>query len=287
MKFTYAATVVLCALNRSNGFSIVRSLVNGVQKVAKTSIVSMAGDGFSDDFLEALSPGKTNKGDNEEEEEDVGSGSSRFKDLLKAARQSGASGAHRMPHSIENPFLNPPSSSIANPFKSLASNPDELSVEEQARLFREMMAQQQTDGLLSSPTPLPAEPKRVARTDRAGRPVGRNRDADSIANTSDLYFAQLKRDSTVRTLARHRGEVDIAEKVFEDEGIKQLDDLLKKNPYLKGYVSCVQGYPRSMQTKLVFLTWFSCFVAFQSERKGYGTDRRNSRRSTSSIFQEQ
>jgi hypothetical protein len=76
--------------------------------------------------------------------------------------------------------------------------------------------------------------QRVSKTDRAGRPVGRNRDADSIANTSDLYFAQLKRDSTVRTLARIRGEVEIAEKVFEDEGIKQLDDLLQKNPYLKG-----------------------------------------------------
>mmetsp|Transcript_15246 Transcript_15246/g.24705 ORF Transcript_15246/g.24705 Transcript_15246/m.24705 type:complete len:679 (-) Transcript_15246:110-2146(-) len=120
----------------------------------------------------------------------------------------------------------------------LAANPNELSVEEQARMFREMMAQQQGGApAVNTPVvPVAADVpvQRVAKTDRAGRPVGRNRDADTIANTSDLYFAQLKRDSTVRTLARIQGEDEVAEKVFEDEGIKQLDELLQKNPYLKG-----------------------------------------------------
>jgi hypothetical protein len=238
MKFTHAAIGVLSVLNGSDAFFMARSLIKGVPTVATTNIVSMAGDRFSEDFLEALYPGKKDEGSSGEEEEDVGSGSSRFKDLLKASQQSGASGAQRIQHSIKNPFLNQPSSAIANPIQSLSSNPDELPVEEQARLFREMMAQQQADVSLSPPTYPPAEPQRVARTDRAGRPVGRNRDADTIANTADLYFAQLKRDSTVRTLARIRGESDVADRVFEDEGIKQLDDLLQKNPYLKGYV-CV------------------------------------------------
>merc|ERR1712146_541491 len=77
-------------------------------------------------------------------------------------------------------------------------------------------------------------PQRAARTDRAGRPIGRNRDADTIANTSDLYFAQLKRDSTVRAIGRIRGDKEVSEAVFQDEGIKELDKMLKKNPYLQG-----------------------------------------------------
>lgn len=107
-------------------------------------------------------------------------------------------------------------------------NPDELSVEEQARMFREMMAGNQSP---ASPPPAPA---RVAKEDRAGRPIGRNPDADKIANTSDLYFAQLKRDSTVRTIGRLRGDDEVSESVFKDEGIKELDSLLLANPYLKG-----------------------------------------------------
>jgi hypothetical protein len=251
MKFTYAAVVALSVLNGSNAF-FSQPIINGVRSHATiqstkatkttTTTVSMAEDGFSEDFLEALSPGKkakkgTAETEEEDEEEDVGSGSSRFKELLKAAQQRGASEAPRMPRAIDNPFLNPtPPSPSAMPFQPLAANPDELSVEEQARMFREMMAQQQAGAAAVQPPvpPLMDAPMRVAKTDRAGRPVGRNRDADTIANTADLYFAQLKRDSTVRALARLRGEVDVAEKVFEDEGIRQLDDLLQKNPYLKG-----------------------------------------------------
>ncbi|KAL3918387.1 MAG: hypothetical protein SGARI_007480 [Bacillariaceae sp.] len=112
-----------------------------------------------------------------------------------------------------------------------------MSVEEQARMFREMMAQQQgsAETPASPPPPQPAAaPQRTSKTDRAGRPVGRNRDADTISNTADLYFAQLKRDSAVRTMARVRGEDDVAEQVFEDEGIKQLEGILKENPHLVG-----------------------------------------------------
>jgi hypothetical protein len=75
---------------------------------------------------------------------------------------------------------------------------------------------------------------RTARTDRAGRPVGRNRDADTIANAADLYFAQLKRDSSVRGKARIRGDAEKADQVFADKGIKELEGLMYENPYLKG-----------------------------------------------------
>ncbi|KAG7363177.1 hypothetical protein IV203_026537 [Nitzschia inconspicua] len=240
MKFSCAAIVALCVLQESNAF-FCHSFIKGIKmrsspdpsSMTTTTIVSMADDGFSEDFLEALKgKGGTDKGTDDEEEEDVGSGSSRFKELIKAAQQRSVAETPMMPRPIENPFLNPSPSIPPMTSQSLASSPDELSVEEQARLFRELMAQQQGN-IPAVPPPLP-DVQRVAKTDRAGRPVGRNRDADSIANTADLYFAQLKRDSTVRTMARLRGEIDIAERVFEDEGIKQLDDLLQKNPYLKG-----------------------------------------------------
>jgi hypothetical protein len=62
--------------------------------------------------------------------------------------------------------------------------------------------------------------------------VGRNRDADAISNTSDLYLAQLKYDSTVRNIARYRGDEAKANAVFQDEGVHKLKDELLKNPYL-------------------------------------------------------
>lgn len=111
--------------------------------------------------------------------------------------------------------------------EELPANPDGLSVEEQARMFREMMADKQG---FASPPP----PTKVNREgDRAGRPVGRNKDADKIANTSDLYFAQLKRDSTVRTIGRYSGDEAVSEAVFEDDGIEELDRLFLENPFLQ------------------------------------------------------
>jgi hypothetical protein len=151
-----------------------------------------------------------------EDEPEEGSGSTRFREMLEAAKKNQG---QQMARPIDNPFLTPAASTPTAP-----ANPDELSVEEQARLFREMMAGKQ------EPPPV----KRVSREDRAGRPVGRNPDADKISNTSDLYFAQLKRDSTVRTLARQREDYDTAEAVFRDDGIKELDNLLQTNPHLQG-----------------------------------------------------
>ncbi|GFH52492.1 hypothetical protein CTEN210_08968 [Chaetoceros tenuissimus] len=57
-------------------------------------------------------------------------------------------------------------------------------------------------------------------------PSGNNKDAYEITNPADVYLAQLKRDSTVRTEARKRGDVETANQVFEDVGVKALNNLL-------------------------------------------------------------
>ena len=180
------------------------------------SALSASGDDFVD-ALKGMSGGDGDDGGNEEEE--VSQGGSRFKEMMAASQRE-----DRMFRPIENPFLNPTPTPPAPGSASL----DNLSVEDQARMFRQLMQQQQS-GLGFSSAPPPAPPAR-----ENPRPVGRNRDTETIANTSDLYFAQLKRDSTVRGIARIRGESDKAEAVFEDEGIRQLEDLLHSNPYLKG-----------------------------------------------------
>jgi hypothetical protein len=61
--------------------------------------------------------------------------------------------------------------------------------------------------------------------------VGYNPDAFSISNTADLYFAQLKQDSKVRKLARMRGDVDTANRIFEDETVRRIGDSWRPNPY--------------------------------------------------------
>lgn len=175
-------------------------------------------DAFVSPRFKATTTTQIRMGDDNDGDENEGS--SRFREMMKLAQQQKEAGSSGMPSGgrpIDNPFLNPTPSTPA-------ANPGELSVEEQARMFREMMAGNQ------APPPPPMQ--RVQQP--GGRPVGRNADADKIANTSDLYFAQLKRDSTVRTLGRMRGDDEVSEAVFKDDGIKELDGLLLSNPYLKG-----------------------------------------------------
>ena len=65
------------------------------------------------------------------------------------------------------------------------------------------------------------------------RPVGRNKDADQIANTADMYFAQLKLDSKIRKRAFLDGDYDTSNKVFEDERVQNLPSELEKNPFIR------------------------------------------------------
>jgi hypothetical protein len=64
-----------------------------------------------------------------------------------------------------------------------------------------------------------------------GRRIGRNRDADIIANTADAYLAKLKRDSTTRNLARYAGDDARANDIFHDPAIQRIQ-APELNPYL-------------------------------------------------------
>ena len=100
--------------------------------------------------------------------------------------------------------------------------------------------QQQQQPYQYPPNPYPYPPPQYQQpppqyqqqTSSDGRRVGRNRDADSIANTADLYFAQLKLDSKVRKQAFLSGDNDKANQVFGDERVKVLKETLQDNPHI-------------------------------------------------------
>lgn len=56
-----------------------------------------------------------------------------------------------------------------------------------------------------------------------------NKDAYEITNPADVYFAQLKRDSSVRIRARQQGDLETANKPFEDVGVKALNNFLSED----------------------------------------------------------
>lgn len=156
------------------------------------------------------------------DEEEKNQGGTRFQQMMQAA-QAAKSDVTRF-----NPSNQKTSADTFPPPQSVASETMEsLSVDQQAAMFRAMMQQQQQPLQTMSASP------REGGIDSKGRKIGRNRDADTIANTADVYFAQLKRDSSVRTMARIRGDDETADRVFEDEGVKQLKDQIKRNPHLE------------------------------------------------------
>jgi len=91
----------------------------------------------------------------------------------------------------------------------------------------------------------------VTRT-KAERKTGRNRDADSISNTADIYFAQLKRDSTVRTAARQAGDLDTANQAMAHPDIEKMKDLVNKNPYLNAFHEAT--FPPTFKRSAAFFT---------------------------------
>jgi len=114
-----------------------------------------------------------------------------------------------------------------------------LTIEQQAELYRQMVLQQAQasarTGSFVPPPPPPVvggaammTPTQAAAA--ANRRVGRNRDADAIVNTSDVYFAQLKLDSSVRNIARYTGDEEAANKPFADPAIQEIK--MHVNPYL-------------------------------------------------------
>jgi hypothetical protein len=212
MKFNYATFFALTCIAGVDAF-----LAPATRSHQFSSELHSSNDD-NEGFLNALKGGSG--GDDVEKEEEEDSGSSRFKSLMESAKSSGDEPGGQ---SIKNPFLNatPPPQPVAG------VNVDDLSPEEQSAMLRQLMAQQ---GGASLPPPV-----KQKRTDKAGKPIsGRNADADQITNAADLYFAQLKRDSTVRTMARIDGEDDVVDAIMQDAGIQRLSDLIVENPYLKG-----------------------------------------------------
>ena len=120
---------------------------------------------------------------------------------------------------------------------SMIMTPEEiatLSVEEQARLYREFFYVQQhkkrtpSQQISSGST---AENYLQTGIGFDGKKIGSNRDCDIISSTSDAYFAQLKRDSTTRNLARYAGDNVKANDVFHDPAIQDIK--VPVNPYLE------------------------------------------------------
>jgi len=110
-----------------------------------------------------------------------------------------------------------------------------LSIEGQARLYREFYytqqnhQQQSNDNKSIGSTATNYLQRGIYGFD--GRKIGRNKDGDSISNTSDEYFAKLKRDSTTRNIARYSGNESKANEVFHDPSIQDIRHV--ENPYLK------------------------------------------------------
>lgn len=144
----------------------------------------------------------------------------------------------------------------------IPANAMDLSIKEQARLFRDIMAdrQRQVGQAASSPQNPYQQQQPQQWTDSSayaqqqlptypygensqqpqflppgvgidGRKIGRNRDADIIATSADVYFAQLKRDSSTRRLAREAGDTEKSNSVFHDPSIQEIK-APPANPYM-------------------------------------------------------
>ncbi len=84
--------------------------------------------------------------------------------------------------------------------------------------------QQQYQEPSSNQPTVEEEPKSVY--DYLPKRVGGNKDAYEVNNSADVYFAQLKRDSTIRIEARKRGDLVTANSPFTEKGVIALGGLL-------------------------------------------------------------
>jgi len=189
------------------------------------------------------------KASQDDELEERSQGGSKLRALIEKAREKQP--AFEQPIK-QNPLLATENDAIVTP--SSIMTPEEvanLSIEEQARLYREFfyVQQQKQKGAVSTSTTTTMQsqqqqsqqtPKSIGSTPDNyleagigfdGRKIGRNKDADAISNASDVYFAQLKRDSTTRNIARYSGDHTKANEVFHDPSIQELKAPV--NPYLQ------------------------------------------------------
>eukprot|EP00536_Pseudo-nitzschia_multiseries_P010682 jgi/Psemu1/26702/gm1.26702_g len=206
------------------------------------------------------------KASHEDDREEASQGGARFRALMERAKQQQH---HR--RTTVNPLLAQTQTGTTTP-PSQIMTPEEiagLSIDEQARLYREFFyvqqknrqqpqnqAQNQQQNQAQTQT-TQTQRFSLASTDSNylaagtgfdGRKIGRNRDSDAISNASDVYFARLKRDSTTRNLARYRGDDATANDVFHDPSIAEIEAPV--NPYLeeqrKRMMDVVETVPEEM-----------------------------------------
>jgi hypothetical protein len=210
-------------------------------------------------------------------DEEASQGGQMFKNLMARAQDD----PRPIPPELAAPIVPPPPPAfVPPPPPPMPVDMNTMSVEEQARMFREMMMQQQQQ-MPPPPNPyapqqqqqmppqqnmpaaspaqqMPPPPKPYAYAQAAqpppldpnaaypapapahylgpgvapdGRKIGRNKDSDAINNSADVYFAQLKRDSSTRNQARYSGNADVADAVFSDPAIHEIKLIV--NPHLE------------------------------------------------------
>jgi hypothetical protein len=217
MQLGFAVTfsaIALCVLTAKTSSSYAFPIPVVFARASTSSAIGMVGAWDNDNFLANLSG--RNKGQAEEGE--------------RIQQDDGY---------LLTQILHPsqPTNNVSTPIPipiTPAVDLSKLTTEEQAALFRQFVANPQPPAA-SEETYGPPLPKTLiggSTDDITGRKTGRNRDADSIANTSDLYFAQLKRDSSIRQKAFFYGDEEVADAVFADPSVKELPSQLTVNPFL-------------------------------------------------------
>jgi hypothetical protein len=171
------------------------------------------------------------------DQEGASQGGSRFRELMtRAENQQVARRSNPQPTQTITPTMVMTSEEIAN-----------LSIDQQARLYREFYhtqqeqqkqhdfssggqrQQQQRNSKSIGSTSTNYLQKGIYGFD--GKKIGHNKDIDAISNTSDEYFARLKRDSTTRNIARYSGDTNKANDIFHDPSIADINVVV--NPYLQ------------------------------------------------------
>jgi len=175
------------------------------------------------------------KASHEDEKEEASQGGSRFRELMMRAQdvQPTTPSPPQPTYSFVDDAAITPPSSIMTP-EELAN----LSTEEHARLYREFFYVQQQNKQQQQQTTAPSKsigstPDNYLQSGYGfdGRKMGHNRDSDAVSNSGDVYFAQLKKDSTTRNLARYSGDDAKANAIFHDPSIQEI--VAPVNPYLE------------------------------------------------------
>ena len=199
------------------------------------------------------------KASHQGDREDSSQGGSRFRALMARAKdqeqsRKAAYGGNYDP--TGNAAAAPDTTSATPP--SIIMTPEEianLSIDEQARLYREFFYVQQKEksgqqNSIGGSKPIGSTASNYLGPGIGfdGRKIGRNKDTLAISNAADVYFAQLKHDSTTRNLARYSGDNSKANEVFHDPAIHDIKAPV--NPYLeeqrKRMMDVIETIPEEM-----------------------------------------